>query len=72
MFEKVKALRLQYREAQSEGEEQAIQQALDSLRAEDPEAWAWAMVENAKETAEEAKALKEEVKTKEALEAVLV
>jgi len=29
------------------------------------------MVENAKETAEEAKALKEEVKTKEALEAVL-
>jgi hypothetical protein len=72
MFEKVKALRLQYREAQSETEEQAIQQALDSLRAEDPEAWAWAMVENAKETAEEAKALKEEVKTKEALEAVLV
>ena len=72
MFEKVKALRLQYREAQSEAEEQAIQQALDSLRAEDPEAWAWAMVENAKETAEEAKALKEEVKTKEALEAVLV
>ena len=70
MFEKVKALRLQYREAQSETEEQAIQQALDSLRAEDPEAWA--MVENAKETAEEAKALKEEVKTKEALEAVLV
>ena len=70
MFEKVKALRLQYREAQSEAEEQAIQQALDSLRAEDPEAWA--MVENAKETAEEAKALKEEVKTKEALEAVLV
>lgn len=72
MIEKVKALRLQYREAQSEAEEQAIQQALDSLRAEDPEAWAWAMVENAKETAEEAKALKEEVKTKEALEAVLV
>ncbi len=72
MFEKVKALRLQYREAQSKAEEQAIQQALDSLRAEDPEAWAWAMVENAKETAEEAKALKEEVKTKEALEAVLV
>ena len=71
MFEKVKALRLQYREAQSKAEEQAIQQALDSLRAEDPEAWAWAMVENAKETAEEAKALKEEVKTKEALEAVL-
>ena len=71
MFEKVKALRLQYRKAQSEAEEQAIQQALDSLRAEDPEAWAWAMVENAKETAEEAKALKEEVKTKEALEAVL-
>ena len=70
MFEKVKALRLQYREAQSEAE--AIQQVLDSLRAEDPEAWAWAMVENAKETAEEAKALKEEVKTKEALEAVLV
>ena len=67
MFEKVKALRLQYREAQSEAEEQAIQQALDSLRAEDPEAWAWAMVENAKE----AKALKEEVKAKEALEAVL-
>ena len=72
MFEKVKALRLQYREAQSEAEEQAIQQALDSLRVEDPEAWAWAMVENAKETAQEAKALKEEVKTKEALEAVLV
>ena len=72
MFEKVKALRLQYREAQSEAEEQAIQQALDTLRIEDPEAWAWAMVENAKETAEEAKALKEEVKTKEALEAVLV
>ena len=70
MFEKVKALRLQYREAQSKAEEQAIQQALDSLRAEDPEAWAWAMVENAKETAEEAKALKEEVKVKEALEAV--
>ncbi len=68
MFEKVKALRLQYREAQSEAEEEAIQQALDSLRAEDPEAWAWAMVENAKETAEEAKALKEEVKAKEALE----
>ena len=72
MFEKVKALRLQYRKAQSEAEEQAIQQALDSLRAEDPEAWAWAMVENAKETAEEAKALKEEVEAKEALEAVLV
>ena len=36
MFEKVKALRLQYREAQSEAEEQAIQQALDRLRAEDP------------------------------------
>ena len=71
MFEKVKALRLQYREAQSEAEEEAIQQALDSLRAEDPEAWAWAMVENAQETAEEAKALKEEVKAKEALEAVL-
>ena len=60
MFEKVKALRLQYRKAQSEAEEQAIQLALDRLRAEDPEAWAWAMVENAKETAEEAKALKEE------------
>ena len=72
MFEKVKALRLQYRKAQSEAEEQAIQQALDSLRAEDPEAWAWAMVENAKETAEEGKDLKEEVNTKEALEAVLV
>ena len=72
MFEKVKALRLQYREAQSKAEEQAIQQALDSLRAEDPEAWAWEMVENAKETAEEGKALKEEVNTKEALEAVLV
>ena len=72
MFEKVKALRLQYREAQSKAEEQAIQQALDSLRAEDPEARAWAMVENAKETAEEGKALKEEVNTKEALEAVLV
>jgi hypothetical protein len=28
MFEKVNALRLQYREAQSEAEEQAIQQAL--------------------------------------------
>ena len=68
MFEKVKALRLQYREAQSEAEEEAIQQALDSLRTEDPEAWAWAMMENAKETAEEAKALKEEVKAKEALE----
>ena len=67
MIEKVKALHLQYREAQSEAEEQAIQQALDSLRAEDPEAWAWAMVENAKETAEEAKALKEEVKAKEVL-----
>ena len=38
MFEKVKALRLQYREAQSEAEEQAIQLALDRLRAEDPEA----------------------------------
>ena len=71
MFEKVKALRLQYREAQSEAEGQAIQQALDSLRAEDPEAWAWAMVENAKETAEEAKALKEEIKAEKALEAVL-
>ena len=71
MFEKVKALRLQYREAQSEAEEQAIQQALDRLRAEDPEAWAWAMVENTKETAEEAKALKEEVKARETLEAVL-
>ena len=71
MFEKVKALRLQYREARSEAEEQAIQQALDRLRAEDPEAWAWAMVENAKETAEEAKALKEEVKTKEILDTVL-
>lgn len=35
MFEKVKALRLQYREAQSEAEEQAIQQTLDSLRAEE-------------------------------------
>ena len=70
MFEKVKALRLQYREAQSEAEEQAIQQALDSLRTEDPEAWAWAMVENAKETAKEAKALKEEVEAREALEAV--
>ena len=70
MFEKVKALRLQYREAQSEAEEQAIQQALDSLRAEDPEAWAWAMVENAKETAEEAKALKEEVKARETLKAI--
>lgn len=69
MFEKVKALHLQYRKAQSEAEEQAIQLALDRLRAEDPEAWA--MVENAKETAEEAKALKEEVKAKEALEAVL-
>lgn len=67
MFEKVKALRLQYREALSEAEEQAIQQALDSLRAEDPEAWAWAMVENAKETAQEAKTLKEEVKAKEVL-----
>ena len=72
MFEKVKALRLQYREAQSYAVEQAIQQTSDSLRGEDPEAWAWAMVENAKETAEEAKALKEEVKAKEALEAVLV
>ena len=71
MFEKVKALRLQYREAQSEAEEQAIQQALDTLKVEDPEAWAWAMVENAKETAEEAKALKEEVKGREALEVVL-
>ena len=71
MFEKVKALRLQYRKAQSEAEEQAIQQALDRLRAEDPEAWAWAMAENAKETAEEAKALQEEVKTKETLEVVL-
>ena len=70
MFEKVKALRLQYREAQSEAEEQAIQLALDRLRAEDPEAWAWAMVENAKETAEEAKALKEEVKARETLKAV--
>ena len=68
MFEKVKALRLQYRKAQSEAEEQAIQLALDRLRAE---AWAWAMVENAKETAEEAKALKEEVEAREALEAVL-
>ena len=72
MFEKVKALRLQYREAQSKAEEQAIQQALDSLRAEDPEAWAWAMLKNDKETADEGKALKEEVNTKEALEAVLV
>ena len=72
MFEKVKALRLQYREAQSEAEEEAIQQVLDSLRAEDPEAWAWAMVENAKETAEEAKALKEEIKAKEILDTVLV
>ena len=71
MFEKVKALRLQYREAQSEAEEHAIQQTLDSLRAEDPEAWAWAMVENAKETAEEAKALKEEIKAKEILDTVL-
>ena len=71
MFEKVKALRLQYREAQSEAEEQAIQQALDRLRAEEPEAWAWAIVENAKETAEEAKALKEEVKAREALDTVL-
>lgn len=70
MFEKVKALRLQYREAQSEAEEQAIQQALDRLRAEDPEAWAWAMVKNAKETAEEAKALKEEVKARETLKAI--
>ena len=61
MFEKVKALRLQYREAQSKAEEQAIQQALDSLRAEDPEAWAWAMVENAKETAEEAKKILETI-----------
>ena len=61
MFEKVKALRLQYREAQSEAEEQAIQQVLDSLRTEDPEAWAWAMVENAKETAEEAKKILETI-----------
>ena len=71
MFEKVKALRLQYREAQSEAEEQAIQQALDSLRTEDPEAWAWAMVENAKETAEEAKALKEEVEASVSMETIL-
>lgn len=71
MFEKVKALRLQYRKAQSEAEEQAIQLALDRLRAEDPEAWARAMVENAKETAEEAKALKEEIKAKEILDTVL-
>ena len=71
MFEKVKALRLQYREAQSKAEEEAIQQVLDSLRAEDPEAWAWAMVENAKETAQEAKALKEEIKAKEILDTVL-
>jgi len=71
MFEKVKALRLQYRKAQSEAEEQAIQLALDRLRAEDPEAWARAMVENAKETTEEAKALKEEVKAREILDTVL-
>lgn len=44
---------------------------LNVLRKEDPEAWAWAIVENAKETAEEAKALKEEVKAREALETVL-
>ena len=44
---------------------------LNVLRKEDPEAWIWAMVENAKETAEEAKALKEEVKAKESFEAVL-
>ena len=75
MFEKVKALRLQYREAQSEAEEQAIQQALDRLRAEAPEAWAWAMVENAKETAKEtakeAKALKEEVEASVSMETIL-
>ena len=44
---------------------------LNVLRKEDPEAWIRAMVENAKETAEEAKALEEEVKGREALEAVL-
>lgn len=71
MFEKVKALRLRYREAKNEIERQAIQKELDVLREQDPEAWGWAMVENAKETANEARELSQSIRLREQLEEIL-
>lgn len=57
MIEKVKALKERHRKAQTEQEFQAIKQETEALIAQDPEAWAKAMLESMQQTKQELKNL---------------
>ena len=57
MFEKIKALRDQFRDAKTDEERIHIQQETDKLREQDPDAWAEAMLACIKDTSQRASEL---------------
>ena len=57
MFEKIKALRDQFRDAKTDEERIHIQQETDQLREQDPDAWAEAMLACIKDTSQRASEL---------------
>ena len=57
MFEKIKALRDQFRDATTDEERNHIQQETDKLREQDPDAWAEAMLACIKDTSQRASEL---------------
>lgn len=57
MFEKIKALRDQFRDAKTDEERNKIQQETDKLREQNPDAWAEAMLACIKDTSQRASAL---------------
>lgn len=57
MFEKIKALRDQFRDAKTDEERNYIQQETDKLREQDPDAWAEAMLACIKDTSQRASEL---------------
>ena len=63
MFEKIKALRDQFRDAKTDEERNYIQQETDKLREQDPDAWAEAMLACIKDTSKRASELVRREKT---------
>ncbi len=68
MLERVLRLKERYVKATTQEEKNAVDLEMKKLQEEDMEAWANAMVESAKETADRAEVLVKQIRVKEQLE----
>lgn len=71
MLEKVLALKEKFINASTDAEKEQVDREMQELMNQDPDAWALAMVESAKQTAQRAEETAERLRIREQLEDVL-